>query len=59
MRNDPQTPNIDNKQRTEGSRTDVEREKLQQREQTDLDANARKLKDTEKGSIGKDKLPNS
>lgn len=50
MRNDPQTPHIDNKQRTEGSRTDVEREKMKQHVATDEADNARKLGETRKGN---------
>lgn len=57
MRNDPQTANIDNKQRTEDSRTDVEREKMKQHQATDQADNARKLGETRKGN--KDETPGS
>ena len=50
MRHDPQTPNIENMQRTEGSRTDIEREKMKQRQATDEANNARKLGETRKGN---------
>lgn len=57
MRNDPQTANIDNKQRTEDSRTDVEREKMKQHQATDQADNARKLGETRKGNT--DETPGS
>lgn len=50
MRHDPQTPAIDNKQRQEGSRTDVEREKAKGELANDARENARKLGETPKGS---------
>ncbi len=50
MRHDPQTPHIDEKQRTEGSRTDVERDKMKQHQATDEANNARKLGETRKGN---------
>ncbi len=50
MRHDPQTPAIDNKQREEGSRTDVEREKAKATLANDARDNARKLDPTPKGT---------
>lgn len=50
MRHDPQTAHIDNTQRTEGSRTDVEREKAKQSLKSDERENARKLGETRKGN---------
>lgn len=50
MRHDPQTPAIDNKQREEGSRTDVEREKAKAGLANEARDNARKLGETPKGT---------
>lgn len=57
MRHDPQTPHIDDKQRTEGSRTDVERQKMQQQSATDQVENARKLGETRKGNTDEGSQP--
>lgn len=50
MRNDPQTPAIDEKQRQDDSRTDLEREKAQAGLANEARENARKLGETPKGS---------
>lgn len=57
MRHDPGTPHIDNTQRTEGSRTDVERDKMKQKQAGDEADNARKLDETRKGSNDAKKTP--
>ena len=49
MRHDPQTPRIDNAQREEGSRTDVEREKAKASQANEARENARKLGETRAG----------